>query len=131
MDAFNVQGKIRWSQSIYLPVATTTYTESGVSLALAPNGSVYLAGVGNLQKYSADGTLEWARTFPFADETHLRAQLAAGDNTVYYVRDLTVGDVVPFNVEIKRFSASGEEVWMRTLVDERALTTARQVGLPT
>jgi hypothetical protein len=128
IDAFDVEGKVRWSQSVHFPVATTTYTESGVSLALAPSGSVYLAGIGNLQKYSADGALEWARTFPFADETHLRAQLAAGEEAVYYVRDLTVGDVVPSNVEIKRFSATGEELWTRTLVDERALTTTRQVG---
>lgn len=110
IDAFNARGQVRWSKTVRFPVATTAYSESGVSLALAEDGSVYLAGIGNLQKYGADGALEWAREFPFDDQTHLQEHLVVGRGAVYYVRDLTVGDVVPVNVEVKRLDAEGNEV---------------------
>lgn len=129
LDAFSLQGQLRWSKTVRFPTAFTNYSESGVSVATALDGSVYLAGIGNLNKYSADGTLQWARQFSFDDQAHLREHLVATGNGVYYLRELTLKDVVPYNVEIKRFDSEGDVLWTQALVNEDTVDTGQELGL--
>jgi len=125
LDAFDPQGQRRWMKRVRFPTVSTSLSHSGVSLAPSPDGGIYVAGIGNLHKYRADGTLEWARTLSFNNQAHLWEHLAVGsNNAVYYVRDFAVEGFAPStNVEIKRFDAEGKELWTRTLVDERVVTT--------
>jgi hypothetical protein len=128
VDAFDPQGQRRWSKRIRFPTVSTDFSRSGVSLASSPDGGIYVAGIGNLNKYRANGILQWARELPF-DGRYLREHLAVGSDGVYFIRERTIEDVVPFNVEVKRFNVEGKEVWTRTLVDEGAVTESHHLGV--
>jgi len=131
LSAFDPEGKLRWSKKLDLEGAGTPYTASSTEVALAEDGSVFVAGIGELQKYSSKGELLWARKFAFSDSTHLSVDLTVGGSEyIYFVRDLTDENVAPYNLEVKRFNAQGDELWTQTLVapDEATFKSAYSSG---
>lgn len=129
LSAFDAEGKLRWFKKLDLEMTQTPYTQSSVRVALAENGSVFIAGIGELQKYGSEGTLLWSREFSFSDSTHLFVDLAVGGNeNIYVVRSLTSEDVIPFNLEVKRFNGQGSELWTQTLVAPEEATFRNGYG---
>jgi uncharacterized delta-60 repeat protein len=117
---FDASGNLVWQRTWGGPI-----NETGQAVAVAGDGSVYVAGDGNsffgndaiLLKFAADGTLIWQRDWRAAtgqnDESAALGVATAADGSVYMAgRALIAGSGQ--NGALVKFTPDGSVVWERT-----------------
>ena len=118
---FSSSGTVQWYKTL-----GGSGTDTGYSVAVAPDGSVYVygyttsAGAGSydafLAKFSSSGTVQWQRTLGGRDLEHGYSVAVASDGSVYvcgYTKSSETGNQnLPL---IAKFSSSGTVQWQKTL----------------
>jgi uncharacterized delta-60 repeat protein len=117
---FDASGNLVWQRTWGGPI-----NETGQAVAVAGDGSVYVAGDGNsffgndaiLLKFAADGTLIWQRDWRAAtgqnDESAALGVATAPDGSIYMTgRALIAGSGQ--NGALVKFTPDGSVVWERT-----------------
>ena len=113
---FSSSGTVQWQRTL-----GGSGDDCGKSVAVAPDGSVYVCGYTNsagageedllLAKFSSSGTVQWQKTFgsQYGDEG--RSVVVAPDGSVY-VCGSTYGDS---DLLFAKFSSSGTVQWQKAL----------------
>ena len=113
---FSSSGTVQWQRTL-----GGSGDDCGKSVAVAPDGSVYVCGYTNsagageedllLAKFSSSGTVQWQKTFgsQYGDEG--RSVVVAPDGSVY-VCGSTYGDS---DLLFAKFSSSGTVQWQKIL----------------
>ncbi|MGF0009385.1 SBBP repeat-containing protein [Desulfovibrio sp. SGI.102] len=99
--------------------------DPGYSVAVAPDGSVYVcgetwsAGAGYsdllLAKFSSSGTVQWQRILGGSDNDRGRSVAVAPDGSVYVCGYTESAGAGGYDLLLAKFSSSGTVQWQRTL----------------
>ena len=111
---FSSSGTVQWQKTL-----GGSYNDSGASVAVAPDGSVYACGgTGGalfLTKFSSSGTVQWQKTLDGSNEDYGRSVAVAPDGSVYvcgYTQSAGAGYT---DFLLVKFSSSGTVQWQKTL----------------
>ena len=117
---FNSSGTVQWQKTL-----GGSEADMGYSVAVAPDGSVYVCGetesadAGNhnllLAKFSSSGTVQWQRTLGGSDYDSGQSVAVAQDGSIYvsgYTKSAGVGRA---DLLLAKFSSSGTVQWQKTL----------------
>ena len=108
---FSNSGTLQWQRKLG---GTQQSYEYGRSVAVAPDGSVYVCGDNDrdllLIKFSSSGTLQWQKTFGGSGPDYGQSVAVAPDGSVYVCGYNTEEDLL-----LAKLSSSGTVQWQKTL----------------
>ena len=117
---FSSSGTVQWQKTL-----GGSKWEYGESVAVAPDGSVYVCGRTNstsagdydllLAKFSSSGTVQWRKTLGGSNTDYANSVAIAPDGSVYvcgYTNSTGAGD---YDLLLAKFSSSGTVQWQKTL----------------
>ena len=124
---FSSSGAVQWQKT--LSGTNTGYiTDEGYSVAVAPDGSVYVSGITQaadgfyhllLAKFNSSGTVQWQKTLGYSRYYNYGKSVAvAPDGSVYvcgYSNDVDAGRYGSYSLLLAKFSSSGTMQWQKTL----------------
>ncbi len=120
---FSSSGTVQWQKAL----GGSGYTgyDSGESVAVAPDGSVYVcgrtqsAGAGYydllLAKFSSSGTLQWQKTLGGSSYESGESVAVAPDGSVYVCGRTQSAGAGYYDLLLAKFSSSGTVQWQKTL----------------
>ena len=99
--------------------------ERGQSVAVAPDGSVYVCGYTDsvgaggtyflLAKFSSSGTVQWQKTLGGSGNDYCESVAVAPDGSVYVCGNTTSAGAGGADLLLAKFSSSGTVQWQKTL----------------
>ena len=113
-------GTVQWQK-----ILGGKFTETGGSVAVAPDGSVYACGytatVGAgktdllLAKFSSSGTVQWQKTLGGSNDEIGTSVAVAPDGSVYVCGRTYMGNSRGYDLLLAKFNSSGTVQWQKTL----------------
>ena len=117
---FSSSGTVQWQKTL-----GGSNDEIGTSVAVAPDGSVYVcgytrsAGAGNtdllLAKFSSSGTVQWQKTLGGSGYEEGWSVAVAPDGSVYVCGHTSSAGSGSYDLLLAKFSSSGTVQWQKTL----------------
>ena len=117
---YSSSGTVQWYKTL-----GGSNSEDGQSVAVAPDGSVYVCGAtrltssGNnellLAKFSSSGTVQWQKTLGGGRDDYGHSVAVAPDGSVYAFGNALSAGVGESDFLLAKFSSSGTVQWQKTL----------------
>ena len=119
---FSSSGTVQWQKTL-----GSSNDEDGYSVAVAPDGSVYVCGcfgstvLGGprwdllLVKFSSSGTVQWQKTLGGGVDDYGHSVAVASDGSVYVCGHAYSAGVGECDFLLAKFSSSGTVQWQKTL----------------
>ena len=119
---FSSSGTVQWQKTL-----GGSGDEDGYSVAVAPDGSVYVCGcIGSttlggarwdllLVKFSSSGTVQWQKTLGGGVDDYGHSVAVASDGSVYVFGHAYSAGVGECDFLLAKFSSSGTVQWQKTL----------------
>ena len=114
---FSSSGTLQWQKTL----GGSKY-DYGLSVAVAPDGSVYVCGATDLSdtintslllvKFSSSGTVQWQKTLGGSNSTYSYSVAVAPDGSVYVCGHIYYGNT---DLLLAKFSSSGTLQWQKKL----------------
>ena len=118
---FSSSGTVQWQKTL-----GGSYNDSGASVAVAPDGSVYVCGAASidyrgdeplLAKFSSSGTVQWQKTIGNDVDDYGASVAVAPDGSVYFLGNTWSAFSGQGDEEylLAKFSSSGALQWQKKL----------------
>ena len=117
---FSSSGTVQWQK-----ILGGSSMDAGYSVAVAPDGSVYVCGRTNsagagyydllLAKFSSSGTVQWQKLLGGSKFDYGYSVAVAPDGSVYVCGDIYAPDGGGYDLLLAKFSSSGTVQWQKTL----------------
>ena len=134
---FSSSGTVQWQKTL-----GGSYEDYGNSVAVAPDGSVYVCGVTDpadtriydflLAKFSSSGTVQWQKTLGGSDDDYANSVAVAPDGSVYvcgYTYSAGAGNNDLLLAKITDFLVEKDVVTFGSLTFQDASLTSKNVSL--
>ena len=116
---FSSSGTVQWQKTL-----GGSYDDRGDSVAVAPDGSVYICGSTQsssfitdllLVKFSSSGTVQWQKTLGGSKTDEGQSVAVAPDGSVYVCGSTASAGAGIYDLLLTKFSSSGTVQWQKTL----------------